>query len=154
MFIPSPTDKKTIQLSNDAFFYLYSMEAPLDEANLEEVEEVNTMFPHGFEITDDWSYIDGDIIQATFIPYIEAKQAFEYDAYWDGSKVWVLQIKYLGNSKVRACIYNPISYNFKELGELDILTNNYGKKYIQLPLNNGAPDYTNVFYLDRFLPNL
>lgn len=151
MFIPDYKNKKVFQLSNDAFFYLYSEEAPLDEANLEEAEEIQAMFPNGYEILDGWSYVDEDLIQATFIPYIETKESsFDYDEYWEGSKAYVVQIKWLNATRVKACIFNPISGALREVGELEVLTNNNGKKFIQLPNASNIPGYTNVFYLDKF----
>lgn len=149
MFIPDHKNKKTFQLSNDAFFYLYSGEEPLDEDNLEEAQEIEDLFPNGFEVLDNWSYVDDDLIQATFIPYIIAKESsFKYDASLELAKTYVVQIKWLSQSKVMTCIFNPISGDLREVGELEVLTNNYGKRYIQLP--DSQPKYVNVFYIEKF----
>ena len=98
-----------LQISNDAFFYLAKDEYPIDEANFEEIEEIQEMFPCGFYIEDNWSYVEDcdDLIEATFVPYEEDK--WDYDEYIDMFNDWQLQIKWLdGKSKVRIRYYNPV----------------------------------------------
>ena len=66
-------------LSNDAFFWLFAEEEPLDEENLEEAEEIQALFPNGFIIQEGWTYEDEDSIKATFIPYV-----LDNVSDWDG----------------------------------------------------------------------
>lgn len=97
---------RTLQLSNDAFFYLAYGEEPLDEGNLDEAIEIQQMFPRGYNIND-WEYVDGefDLIQATFVPYVESK--FEYDGTMDYiTKDYAFQYKMLDNSTAYVCIKN------------------------------------------------
>ena len=46
------SQQQTMQISNDAFFYLLEEEEPLDEENLEEAYEILALFPHGFNIEE------------------------------------------------------------------------------------------------------
>ena len=71
----------TLQISNDAFWFLYQDEEMIDEDNMEEAEEVLSMFANGFVIKDDYKIVDDepDLIECTFIPYVEDK-----DMNWDG----------------------------------------------------------------------
>ena len=50
LFILDTTRAIELQISNDAFFYLLEEEEPLDEANLEEAQEILAMFPNGFVV--------------------------------------------------------------------------------------------------------
>lgn len=71
---------ETRYLSNDAFFWLKDEDDPIDEENLEEAYEILAMFPNGFVIQDKWKYVDNDLIEAVFIPYVEEQNAI----IWDG----------------------------------------------------------------------
>ena len=57
MYALSYKNKKTLQLSNDAFFMLYADEEPIDDENREEANEIAQMFLNGFLIADDWDYV-------------------------------------------------------------------------------------------------
>lgn len=74
----------TMQISNDSFWYLYQEEEMIDEDNMEEAEEVMSMFPNGFIVKDDYKVVDDepDLIECTFIPYVE-----DNDIIWDGEFV-------------------------------------------------------------------
>ena len=53
-----------MQISNDAFYYLYYGEEPLDDENMEEAQEIADMFPNGFVIEDNWENVDDtDLIE-------------------------------------------------------------------------------------------
>lgn len=81
-FILDYSKKQTLQISNDAFYFLYYGEEPLDENNLEEANDVSEMFSNNFYIEDDWKAVDdSDLIECTFIPYIEDQA--DYDEYED-----------------------------------------------------------------------
>lgn len=43
-FVLDYSKKQTLQISNDAFYFLYYGEEPLDEDNLEEANELSTAF--------------------------------------------------------------------------------------------------------------
>ena len=49
-FVLDYSKKQTLQISNDAFCFLYYGEEPLDEDNLEEANEVSEMFSNNFYI--------------------------------------------------------------------------------------------------------
>lgn len=74
----------TLQISNDAFWYLYQEEEMLDEDNMEEAIEVMNMFPNGYIIKDDYKFVEDedDLIECTFIPYVQ-----DIDIVWDGEYV-------------------------------------------------------------------
>ena len=100
--------KITIQLSNDAFFYLKDGEELIDDANADEVAEIIAMFEfeNGYYIEDSWQYVnDSDLIEATFVPYVE--EQWDFDEYIDLFNGWQLQIKWLNTELVRARLYNP-----------------------------------------------
>ena len=100
--------KITIQLSNDAFFYLKDGEELIDDANADEVAEIIAMFEfeNGYYIEDNWQYVnDSDLIEATFVPYVE--EQWDFDEYIDLFNGWQLQIKWLNIELVRARLYNP-----------------------------------------------
>lgn len=78
-YVLSEEKAETRLLSNDAFFWLKDEEPPLDESNLEEADEIIAMFPNGFVIKDDWKYDEDDLIEVTFIPYVE-----DNSITWDG----------------------------------------------------------------------
>ena len=75
MFTLDHNNARTLQISNDAFYYLSYGEEPLDESNLEEAEEVVSMFPNSFYIDNNWREVEDcpGMIEATFIAYIEGQ---------------------------------------------------------------------------------
>ena len=80
------TKATTLQISNDSFWYLYQEDEMIDEDNMEEADEILSLFPNGFIIKDDFKIVDDepDLIECTFIPYIE-----DIDINWDGEHVIV-----------------------------------------------------------------
>ena len=122
--------KQVLQLSNDAFFYLKEEDDPLDEDNLDEAIEIIGMFPNGFHIDDDWKYVeDSDMVEATFIPYIDA--GWQCDEYIDLFNGWQLQIKWADNNEARVEIryYNPTKEPFGQQ-ICDVELNDDGRPYI------------------------
>lgn len=92
------TKAEILQISNDAFFYLRDGEEPLDEANLEEANEIYASFPNGFEIKGLWATIpDTDIIEATFVPYVIDDS--DYDMYQELAKGYFWQLKFTQDNR-------------------------------------------------------
>ena len=104
-FVLDYSKKQTLQISNDAFCFLYYGEEPLDEDNLEEANEVSEMFSNNFYIEDDWKVVDdSDLIECTFVPYVEDQA--DYDEYEDLTKYIQQQIKWLDANHIRVWWFN------------------------------------------------
>ena len=96
---------QTMQISNDAFFFITEEEELLDEENLEEAQEVLSMFPNGFYVEENWKPVeDSDLIEATFIPYV--KDEDNWDEYQNLTKYLQMQIKWLDANHIRVWWYN------------------------------------------------
>lgn len=110
------TKAQTLQISNDAFFFIREEEPPLDEANLEEAYEVLNEFPFGFEIKDDWKTVEGtDLIEVTFVPYVEDKE--DYDMYMHLCNGIQMRLKWLDKSRIKTWWFyekTGISKHFEE----------------------------------------
>lgn len=121
--------KQVLQLSNDAFFYLKEEEEPLDEDNLDEANEIISMFPKGFHIDEGWKYVeDSDMVEATFIPYID--DDWQFDEYIDLFNGWQLQIKWTDDrTQVEIRYYNPTKEPFGQQ-ICDVSYNQDGKPMI------------------------
>lgn len=91
MFEPDYNNSRDFILSNDAFFYLYAEEDPLDDDNLDEALEVAECFPNGFIIKEGWQYIDDDMIEATFIPLVQKE--VDFDAEQEMAKGYFFRIR-------------------------------------------------------------
>lgn len=125
-FILDKSKSVIMQVSNDTFFYLKDDEPPLDEANLDEANEILEMFPNGFIISDNWEYVENesDIIQVTFIPYIEKQE--EWDGYAIMFNGWILNFKIANSEFAYIQHYNK---NTGEIfGEQDASIEYYYKK--------------------------
>jgi uncharacterized protein YbdZ (MbtH family) len=121
--------KQVLQLSNDAFFYLKEEEEPLDEDNLDEANEIISMFPKGFHIDEGWKYVeDSDMVEATFIPYID--DDWQFDEYIDLFNGWQLQVKWTDDrTQVEIRYYNPTKEPFGQQ-ICDVSYNQDGKPMI------------------------
>ena len=106
MFVLDKSKAVTLQISNDAFYYLRDGEDPIDEENLNEVYEIQEMFPNGFQIQDNWSIVEciDDLLEVTFIPYVE--DINDWDGYFVMFNNWVYRFKILSNSKCILSMYN------------------------------------------------
>lgn len=83
---------ETLQINNDAFYYIKDGEEPIDENSIEEADEIYEMFPNGFEIQGDWQAVDNTgMIEATFIPYVIDE--CEYDMYCELAEGYILRLK-------------------------------------------------------------
>lgn len=123
MFRLDSSKAVTLQITNDAFFYIKEDEEPLDDNNLDEALEVLSMFPNGFEIKDDWKPVeDSDLIEATFIPYVEAED--DYDMYCEMSKGHYWQIKFTqGYRFVKLWTFNEYTGEREYNGEYELRYN-------------------------------
>ena len=139
-----------MQITNDAFYYLYFGEEPLDEDNFEEAEEISGMFPNGFYIEDNWKAVeDSDLIEATFIPYVDDK--VDYDEYQDLTRNYQLQIKWVGPNRVKMWAFNKQNGTRELRGEYEVHTAN-GKSYFHTgpPGTEFIPGKASLFFLKHF----
>lgn len=118
---------QTMQISNDAFFFITEEEEPLDEENLEEAQEVLSMFPNGFYVEENWKPVeDSDLIEATFIPYVEDED--DWDEYQDLTKYTQIQIKWLDANHIRVWRYNGQNGTRELQGDFKVYNNQCGLK--------------------------
>ena len=119
MLKPDFSKAQEFILSNDAFFFLYQDEEPLDDINLTEALEVAEQFPTGYQIQEGWSYIDTDLVEATFVPLIEEQDDFD-GTFW-ASKICQWQIKITQNgTHVKFWFYYPQTGIRKCQGEFEL----------------------------------
>lgn len=140
-----------LQISNDAFFYLLEDEEPLDEANIEEAQEILEMFPNGFIIEEGWKPVeDSDLIEAIFVPYV--KDLDDYDEYFDLTKYVQLQIKWLSPTQILAWWYNSKTGTRELQGDFEVYTNKYGLKCFHTGNQNEpfTAGKNSLFFLKRF----
>ena len=121
---------QVIQISNDAFFFITEEEEPLDEENLEEAQEILSMFPNGFyvEDEDDW------------------------DEYQDLTKYSQIQIKWLDTNHIRAWLYNYKKGTRELRGDFKVYTNQYGHKCFHTGEQDKEfiPGKMSLYFLKRF----
>lgn len=147
-----PSKAEIRLLSNDAFFYLKDEEDPIDDDNLEEAYEIISMFPNGFVVSDNWSYVDNDTIEATFIPYVED----ELDITWDGehrlklnngkSDTWAFMFKVINHTTCYARWADDVSGRCVYEGECTV-EHVSGKPWAVTPKGSRLPLWgTNTKY--------
>ena len=121
---------QAIQISNDAFFFITEEEEPLDEENLEEAQEVLSIFPNGFDVEDkdDW------------------------DEYQDLTKYLQMQIKWLDANHVRAWLYNCQKCTRELQGDFKVYTDKYGHKCFHTGEQNKefVPGKMSLYFLKYF----
>lgn len=138
----------TLQLSSDAFWWLFAGEEPLDEANLEEADDVTKMFPDGFEIKEGWEEVSGEgLIEATFIPYTQETES--YDLKQELSKCSELLLKWLPDGKAQVIWRQTMTDEKWEYGTFEIKTTPKGLKYFERG-ELGKGNYSR-FYLKHFV---
>lgn len=150
-FILDNSQEKTLQISNDAFYYLYYDEEPLDENNLIEAKNILAMFSNGFFIKDNWKALkNSDLIEATFIPYI--KQEIDYDEYFEITKYIQLQIKWIDTNLIRMWRHNMQNGSRELCGDFKVYTNNYGHKCFHTGLqdNEFITGKMSLYFLKNF----
>lgn len=143
-----------LQISNDAFFFITEEEEPLDEENLEEAQEILDMFPNGFYIKEDWAFVkDSDLIEATFVPYIEVKndENEDWDEYQYITKFQQTQIKWLDADHVRVWWYNSQNGTRELRGDFKVYTNQYGHKCFHTGNQDKEPEPgMSIYFLRHF----
>lgn len=148
------SQKRVLQLTNDAFFFLLNGEEPLDENNLEEAQRISCVFPQGFLIEESWKYIkQSGLVECTIIPYLKQKEEpIDFEAYENLSKYIQLQIKWLSPSTIKAWWYNKQTNTRELLGEFLIRTNKNGLQYFHTgdQANDFVVGKSSLFYLKRF----
>ena len=127
MLKPDYAKAQELILSNDAFFFLYQDEPPLDDLNLEEALEIAGYFPTGYIIKEGWEYVDDDMIEATFIPLVEEPE--DFDAQQEMAKGYFAQIKLTQeNTHVKLWFYRASTNKREYRGEYALRLNSVGKE--------------------------
>ena len=142
---------QTMQISNDAFFFITEEEEPLDEENLEEAQEVLSMFPNGFYVEENWKPVeDSDLIEAIFIPYVEDED--DWDEYQDLTKYLQMQIKWLDANHIRVWWYNCQKGTRELQGDFKVYTNQRGYKCFHTGEQDKefAPGKMSLYFLKHF----
>lgn len=142
---------QTMQISNDAFFFITEEEEPLDEENLEEAQEVLSMFPNGLYVEENWKPVeDSDLIEATFIPYVEDED--DWDEYQDLTKHLQMQIKWLDANHIRIWWYNRQKGTRELQGDFKVYINQYGHKCFHTGEQDKefVPGKTSLYFLKHF----
>lgn len=145
------SQQQTMQISNDAFFYLLEEEEPLDEENLEKAYEILALFPYGFNIEENWKAVeDSDLIECTFVPYVE--DDMDFDEYEELTKYLQQQIKWLDANTIRVWRYN-LQTGARELrGDFKVYTNKSGHRCFHT--GNQDKEFVagkmSLFYLKHF----
>lgn len=142
---------QTMQISNDAFFFITEEEEPLDEENLEEAQEVLSMFPNGFYVEENWKLVENsDLIEATFIPYVEDED--DWDECQELTKYVQAQIKWLDENHIRMWWYNSQKGTRELQGDFKVYTNQYGHKCFHTGNQDlgFVPGKMSLYFLKRF----
>lgn len=142
---------QTMQISNDAFFFITEEEELLDEENLEEAQEILSMFPNGFYVKENWKPVENsDLIEATFIPYVEDND--DWDEYQDLTKYLQMQIKWLDANHIRAWQYNSQNGTRELRGDFKVYTNQHGFKCFYTGEQNKEfePGKMSLYFLKYF----
>lgn len=149
------------QLSNDTYFFFKFGEEPLDAANYEEIEELKAEFPNGFELADEYEYIEddpdaADLIRVQLFPYdlenegeelvdyYEELSLPEYDQAMELFNNWLVCFTRLADDLAHAFFYNTVTGKLMKEGEWPIKTTKTGNEYLaigncQFPLKRFTP---------------
>ena len=92
----NPLKEKVLEVSNDTFWYLTQKQEPIcdPQESADELEDIHTMFPYGFEIGKYSANADGTY-DITFWPYEEVPDIFPVDYFWNGTTEKQLQVHIL-----------------------------------------------------------
>ena len=112
----NPLKEKVLEVSNDTFWYLTQKQEPIcdPQESADELEDIYTMFPYGFEIGKYSANPDGTY-DITFWPYEDVPTIFPVDYFWNFTKETQLQVHILpGGEHLEYCW---IKTNTKEVIE-------------------------------------
>ena len=92
----NPLKEKVLEVSNDTFWYLTQKQEPICDPQemADELEDIHTMFPYGFEIGKYSANADGTY-DIAFWPYEEVPDIFPVDYFWNFTKEAQLQVHIL-----------------------------------------------------------
>lgn len=92
----NPLKEKVLEVSNDTFWYLTQKQEPICDPQecADELEDICTMFPYGFEIGKYSANADGTY-DITFWPYEDVPDIFPVDYFWNGTTEKQLQVHIL-----------------------------------------------------------
>ena len=92
----NPLKEKVLEVSNDTFWYLTQKQEPIcdPQESADELEDIYTMFPYGFEIGKYSANVDGTY-DITFWPYEDVPDIFPVDYFWNGTTEKQLQVHIL-----------------------------------------------------------
>lgn len=92
----NPLKEKVLEVSNDTFWYLTQKQEPICDPQemVDELEDIYTMFPYGFEIGKYAANSDGTY-DITFWPYENEPDIFPVDYFWNGTTEKQLQVHVL-----------------------------------------------------------
>lgn len=150
-----PSKAEAIILSNDAFFYLFRGEELIDEDNLEEVQEIEGRFPYGFTIGANWKYIDTDLVEAVFVPFVQDEpkpqaNPFDFDAEQILTKAYVLRIKLSKDGKfIKLWTCNDITGACRYDGEFELKWNST-HKHVGFSVGDWRNGKGCLFWLNHF----
>lgn len=145
------SQKRKMQISNDAFFYLLEDEELLDEKNLDEAQKILALFPHGYYIEDNWKAIEGSgLIECTFVPYIE--NDVDFDEHQELTKYIQQQIKWLDANTIRVWWDNSQTGIRKLQGDFKVYTDKRGNRCFHTGNQNQefVPGKMSLYFLKHF----
>lgn len=92
----NPLKEKVLEVSNDTFWYLLQKQEPICDPQemADELEDIQMMFPYGFEIGKYSANEDGTY-DIAFWPYEDVPDIFPVDYFWNGTKEKQLQVHLL-----------------------------------------------------------
>lgn len=119
----------TLTISNDAYYYFFEGEDPLDESSLDEIAEISASFENGFEPDENeppMINVSNGTVTITLIPYAEQcielkkeqsasaeQDMLEFDeSLWDGVInegglfPWMFYFKFIGKNRVKIAQIN------------------------------------------------
>ena len=149
--IPDFDSAQLRQISNDTYFFFTRGEEPLDEANQEEIQELQDEFPQGFQLMDEYELVEGtDLVEVLLVPYISYQEeqpetsmtSPEYDYTLPMFNDWEVRYREVDEQTVHAFYYHPLKGITHE-GDYQVQIKN-GNKFIAIGKS--------IYPLKRFTP--
>lgn len=139
------------QISNDTYFFFARGEEPLDDANRDEIQELQDEFPQGFQLMDEYDLVEGtDLVEVLLVPIASIEEVVpeltaspEYEWALELFNNWEVRFKRLSDREVYAFYYHPIKGIMQE-GNYPLEITKNGDEYIAMgrsmyPLKRFAP---------------